>query len=126
MRLSLSLKAFGYGSVLAPVVGAVPVARGDVASYVRGPVREWYRNGPLGLEQGFTIAGRASTTRARPLTLAIAVSGRATPSLSHDRRTIVFHAPGGAGLRYGGLAASDARGRPLPIWLELHSSGILL
>jgi hypothetical protein len=55
-RLGLALTGYGYGPWLRPVLGAAPQATLNRVVYRRGPVSEWYANGPLGLEQGFTLA----------------------------------------------------------------------
>ena len=55
-RLGLSLRAVGYGTQLAALDGVVPRARANRVVFARGGLSEWYANGPLGLEQGFTIA----------------------------------------------------------------------
>ena len=49
------------------LTGIAPRASANRVTYARGPISEWYVNGPLGLEQGFTIAVRrlASARRRR-------------------------------------------------------------
>src|SRR5205085_5787742 len=59
-RLSLGLAAIGYGNRLRAVAPVAPSYRGNRVWYARGPVQEWYANGPLGLEQGFTVPRRLS------------------------------------------------------------------
>ena len=54
--VGLRLRSVGYGSRLSPVAPAQPRARSNRVEYSRGPITEWYANGPLGLEQGFTLA----------------------------------------------------------------------
>ena len=125
-RLSLGLSAVGYGASLEPLGRVQPFARANRVVYARPGLSEWYANGPAGLEQGFTIA-RAPTGRVDgPLTLALALSGDVRPALSGGGRSLTFSAPGGSSLRYGGLAASDARGRSLHSWLELRGGRVLL
>jgi hypothetical protein len=53
--LALGLVAVGAGGFLRSVAPSDPTAARNVASYDLGSVQEWYRNGPLGLEQGFTV-----------------------------------------------------------------------
>jgi hypothetical protein len=57
-RFAIALKAFGRAGTLRPLAPVSPVASANRVSYARGPVREWWANGPLGLEQGFDIARR--------------------------------------------------------------------
>ena len=85
-------------------------------TYARGPVRESWANGPLGLEQGFAIARRPVGSGA--LTLSLAVSG----SVRLDHGAVLL--PGG--LRYAGVRASDARGRSLRAWLQVRSGRMLV
>ena len=92
------------------------MASADRVTYARGPVREWWANGPLGLEQGFDIARRPAGSGA--LTLSLAVSG----SARLDHGTVLL--PGG--LRYAGLRATDARGRSLRAWLQVRNGRILV
>ena len=54
-RLGLSLRAAGYGSALRAVAAVAPSAADNGVRYARGALQEWYANGPLGLEQGFTV-----------------------------------------------------------------------
>ncbi|MGZ4248082.1 MAG: hypothetical protein ACXVUE_07215 [Solirubrobacteraceae bacterium] len=85
---------------------------------------EWYANGPLGLEQGFTLGARPAGRRAGPLTLSLAVSGNVRGKLSRRADAVTFTRPG-VSLAYRGLIATDARGRQLPAGIELRD-GVLL
>jgi hypothetical protein len=118
-RVGLSLRAVGYGASLHPVDVVVPTARVNRVSYNRLGLSEWYRNGPFGIEQGFTIARAPSSGNTRVLTLSIALSGNAQAALVADRQRLILTHPGGAPLRYSGLLATDARNRKLHSWLEL-------
>ena len=62
-----------------PVAPAAPTARANRVSYRRGPLTEWYANGPLGLEQGFTLKAPSDRRRSGPLTLALSLSGSLRP-----------------------------------------------
>ena len=115
-RFAIALKAFGRPSSLRLIAAGSPVASADRVSYARGAVREWWANGPLGLEQGFDIARRPVGSGA--LTLSLAVSGR----VGLDHGTVLL--PGG--LRYAGLQAIDARGHSLRAWLQLRDGRVLV
>ncbi len=115
-RFAISLKAFGRPNALRALALGSPVASADRVTYARGPVRQWWTNGPLGLEQGFDIARRPAGSGA--LTLSLAVSG--TVRLDHG----TVQLPGG--LRYAGLRATDARGRSLRAWLQARNGRILV
>jgi trimeric autotransporter adhesin len=115
-RFAIALEAFGRTNALLALAPSSPVATADRVTYARGPVREWWANGPLGLEQGFDIARRPAGSGA--LTLSLAVSGGARL----DQGTVLL--PGG--LRYAGLRATDARGRNLRAWLQVHNGRVLV
>jgi hypothetical protein len=115
-RFAMALKAFGRPSSLRPLAASSPVASADRVTYARGPVHEWWANGPLGLEQGFDIARRPGGSGA--LVLSLAVSGK----VRLDHGTVLL--PGG--LRYAGLQATDARGRSLRAWLQVHDGRVLV
>ena len=53
----------GYGASLRAVGGVAPRAQANRVSYARAGLSEWYVNGPLGLEQGFTIPRAPSAHR---------------------------------------------------------------
>jgi hypothetical protein len=122
-RLTLTLRAYGYGEALRPVAGAEPQAEANRVVYRRGPLDEWYVNGPLGLEQGFTLQTPPEGPRAGPLTLALAVGGTLDPQVDADRDGLSF-AP--SSVRYRGLFAMDADRRDLPAWLELEGRTLAL
>ncbi len=71
-------------------------AHGNRITLTRPGIREWYAAGPLGIEQGFTLAHRpASLASGHQLTLALAVrggaaraSGRIRCRVSWDRAAI--------------------------------------
>ena len=115
-RFAIALKASGRPSSLRLLAAGSPVASAGRVSYARGPVREWWTNGPLGLEQGFDIARRPVGSGA--LTLSLAVAGR----VRLDHGTVLL--PGG--LRYAGLQATDARGHSLRAWLQVRDGRILV
>ena len=92
--------------------------------YARGRgVQEWYAAGPLGVEQGFTMA-RRPLGHSGAVTLALAVGGLRARLRGSE---VGFVARSGrVALRYGGLVARDARGRRLRAWLSLSHSRLLL
>jgi hypothetical protein len=85
-------------------------------------VVEWYRNGPLGLEQGFTVARRLAGGGG-PVGLSMAVGGGLHPVLG--RGGVVFQGAAGAVvLRYRGLLVTDDRGSRLPSWMSLRGGRV--
>ena len=94
--------------------------------YTRSGLTESYVNGPLGLEQGFTIAKAPSGHPTGALTLAMATL-RQRASLAAFRRTERHvQRRRQIGLRYSGLSVTDASGRMLHSWLQLSSGEMLL
>jgi hypothetical protein len=57
-RADVRLVGVGRPELLFPVHEALPEAEGNRVTYRRGPVEEWYRSGPPGLEQGFDVRER--------------------------------------------------------------------
>jgi hypothetical protein len=126
VKLGLSLQAIGYGSSLRAVDAVIPAGSLNRVGYSHSQVSEWYVNGPLGLEQGFTLP-RAPSGRAQgPLTLSLALSGNTHATAASSRQSLTLKRPGARSLRYGSLVATDAHGRTLNSWLELRHGHVLL
>src|SRR6266498_3433458 len=64
---SLALRGYGYGNDLQAAVAVVPQADANRLEYRRDGFTEWYLNGPLGLEQGFTLTQSPGERRSDPL-----------------------------------------------------------
>jgi len=73
-----------------------PVASANCVSYERGSLKEWYANGPLGVEQGFDLGARPSSGLG-PVTLSLAVSAQRGRELDHGSFLL---ARKGVALRY--------------------------
>jgi IPT/TIG domain/FG-GAP repeat len=124
LNVGLSLRQIGYGTSLSAVDAVVPTGVLNRVSYNHTQVSEWYINGPLGLEQGFTLPHAPSGRPDGPLTLSLALSGNAQATAA--AQSLTLGRPGARSLRYGSLAATDARGRTLHSWLELKGGHVLL
>ncbi len=124
-EVSLSLAGIGYGGSLRPAGAATPAANENRVLYQRAGVTEWFANGPLGLEQGFTLA-RAPGRSAGPLTLSMKLSGNMSATLTGGGQAVVLSHLHGASLRYTGLIATDAREQRLDAWLELRAGRLVL
>jgi hypothetical protein len=122
----LSVRGIGYGPLLARLPSVSPSARANRVSYSRPGLREWYANGPLGLEQGFTVLRAPAVRLPGPLTLSMTLAGDATVALADGAHSLTLRGPGGASLSYTGLRVSDARGRLLHSWLVLERGRVLL
>jgi hypothetical protein len=124
VSLSLVFVGLGRGERLSrPGVVSVS-ARANRVVYDRGLLREWYAAGPLGIEQGFTLARRPAGASAR-LSLALGLAGSLRARQTGSRVEFLTRF-GAVALRYGGLSATDASGRQLRAVLALHSGRLLL
>ncbi|MCC6553316.1 MAG: hypothetical protein IT372_09895, partial [Polyangiaceae bacterium] len=113
---------WGCADDLSPVSGAAPEASGNRVEYRREGLTEWYVNGPLGVEQGFTVPEAPACRRAGGGELVIelrAAEGLTTTLLHGDREAALEDASGEAVLRYMDLHVSDAEGKALPARLGL-------
>ena len=111
----------GYGRSLEPVVAAAPTAHANRVSYRRGAADEWYANGPLGLEQGFTLK-RRRPARAGPLTLALSLSGNLRPALERGAPTLASQARASATR----ASSPSTPGRRLPARLDAARRTLLI
>ncbi len=119
--LGMSFAGIGYGAQLTRPGTVAPTAAHNEVSYRHAGVTEWYRNGPLGLEQGFTLQQRpAGNAASGPLTIALSTSGAA---LSQHGSSIRI---AGTSASYSGLTAFDAAGHKLPSSLVLRHGTLLL
>jgi hypothetical protein len=125
-KVGLGLLAVGYGSALAPLAQVAPSADANRVLYRLPGLDEWYANGPLGLEQGFTIPHAPRGHTDGPLTLSMLLSSNVKASLPRGGQDIVIGRAGRAVLRYTGLLATDAGGRALRSWLALERGRVVL
>jgi hypothetical protein len=122
--LGLSLAGAGRVGSLYPIAGVAPDASANRAVYRHGWVRELYSNGPFGLEQGFVVRHRP-VARGSSLALLVRVRGSLRPEQVGAQ--VRFRTPRGAiAASYGGLAAVDATGRPLPVSMGVGNGFIEL
>jgi IPT/TIG domain/FG-GAP repeat len=122
VRFSLSLRAEVAGRTRTVLPPVAPRAHANTVTYSYGALSAWYRNGPAGLEQGFTIAHPPAGNG--PLTLSLAVAGNARLALTRGGRGVTFTRAGSAPLSLGALAASDARGHTLASTFVLEPGGL--
>lgn len=117
--LALRLAGVGYDGSLARVAMVEPSARGNRVTYRYPDVTEWYANGPLGIEQGFTISRPLPDRGAGQLRLSIQISGNLRRVLAAGGRQLDLERSGRVLLAYRDLTATDASGRSLAARLEL-------
>ena len=90
-------------------------------------LEEWYLNGPLGLEQGFTINKRPAGSGA--LVLEMTLSGTLEPRLAQGGQAVTLHnLQGQVVATYKDLWVVDAAGQSLParMTLEDNTLGLLV
>ena len=126
-RFGLRLAGLGRGARLEAVAASKPEAKSNRIDYRRGGLSEWYVNGPLGLEQGFTLDSPPARKGSEALTLALRLSGNlsAVPDPRGDGMALQPRG-GGTALRYRGLVAWDSTGRTLPAWWQGQGSEVRL
>jgi trimeric autotransporter adhesin len=117
---------FGYGSELRETKTIGLTSHANRVEFRRNGLTEWYENGPLGLEQGFTLARAPGLAHGQPLTVAIELPGNFQARLDGSRKNLTLSRNGGALLHYGGLTAVDANGRELRSWMEVGRDRLLL
>jgi len=118
--LRLSLRAVGRGAVARRLGEVDPrVVASNRTVYRRPGLSEWYANGPLGLEQGFTLSHRP--TGEGELTFTVGLAGSLATSAIQHGQTVSF-----GSLTYHGLVVTDARGRRLPARLQLSRGRLLI
>jgi uncharacterized protein YjbI with pentapeptide repeats len=123
-QLSLGLVSVGRSDRLRRLPAVLPRVRSHRVVYARGGgVLEWYAAGPLGIEQGFTLARRPAGTSG---TVTLALAAAALRPRQAGSAVDFLARSGRVALRYGGLVARDARGRRLHAWLSLSGRRLLV
>lgn len=128
----VGLKGYGYSGSLTPAAAVAPSARHNRVEYRRGMLTEWYANGPLGIEQGFTVSKRPALTHALkdgrgPLTIVLGLRGDLAAAVDRDGAGLTLSDPHGkAVLRYMALTAVEAGGKRLGAHMELRGHELLL
>jgi hypothetical protein len=120
----MTVSGVGRGERSTSLGPVFPTAHANRVTYDQAGLQQWYASGPLGIEQGFTVAHRPPGA-AGPLTIAMALGGSLRAQLAGA--DVMFRAPSGRlALKYGDLSAVDASGRHLPATLTLSGHSLLL
>jgi hypothetical protein len=122
-RVSIGLSGLGRDGRLVRLAPAGERTAGNSIVYPSRLVREWFVNGPLGVEQGFDVARRPVGRGL--LRLAIAVTGAASMRLD-GRGGVLLRLADGTPLRYTGVSATDARKRALQAWLTVRGGALVV
>jgi hypothetical protein len=131
----LRFSAWGMGRASSPVAPVLPEVGAcsdhqdvDVdgacvrrLEYRHPGVTEWWRNGPAGLQQGWTVEELPAGAAGLDLVLRVDVEGGVVAA--RDGRSARL---AGGAVRYGDVLAWDARGRELPARMEGRQGGLLL
>lgn len=132
-EVSVKLTSFGCESTPLTMMRAVPRAAKESrrVEYSWPGATEWYANGPLGLEHGFTIEKDLDCTEGK-LVFSLAIEGHVKASLvGHDRmaRVVVQDktiSEGSRVLVYSDLFALDAEGKELSARLAVFERTVRL
>ena len=125
--LELRWTGLGRGTAVEPVAEADAIeVNGNWASLARaGGLAEWYLNGPLGLEQGFTLNERPAGKDGE-LIIELSVAGDEPPVLSADGKEVLLGGADSDRLHYSDLFAQDAAGRALDAHMRVTGTTIQL
>ena len=129
LRVGLSAPAIGRARALEPVLrlsaGVLHANRVTYSAPVPSapPLAEWYANGPLGVEQGFTIARRPAGRG--PLQISQTISANARARLAPGGESLSFSSSAGS-LSYGGLSVTDATGAHVGARMSLSGKRLLI
>jgi len=112
---TLALQGVGYGDAAQAVNTVMPTAMDNRLEYTRDTLTEWFVNGPVGLEQGWTLTSPPAPRLNREengLMLALVLTGKARLDAT-GQAIELLRDDGTVALRYTGLTAYDATGREL-------------
>jgi hypothetical protein len=119
--------AWGCEGALTKVGPAEPEAEGNRVEYRREGLEEWYVNGPLGLEQGFTLKAPPACQPAgqRGVVIALGAMGElGAEVLEHGNGALLRDRSGKEVLRSTDLYVVDATGQRLPAALDAGREGL--
>jgi len=131
-NLDIEFQGWGYGKpgVKEDQAAVAPLVDTNRVEYRRGALTEWYVNGPLGIEQGFTISQppvRSVDSPHDALDIALRLGGNLTASAEPGGHAITLRDQRGVEtLRYGPLLVYDASGRELESWMEVQDGSLRL
>ena len=131
-NLDFEFQGWGYGErrVNKSKAAIAPVVNANRVEYRRGALTEWYINGPLGIEQGFTIShapAASPDSQHEALDISLRLRGNLTASVEPGRHALTLRDQTGVEtLRYGPLLAYDASGRELESWMEVQEGSLRL
>jgi len=117
---TLAFLGYGYGPAITRAERTAPAADSNRVEYRHGALTEWYVNGPLGLEEGFTVDNPPPKEGQQPLTVKLRVAGDPSAMDDADHAMVLKAHDGRPALSYRGLNAYDATGKELRAWAQLQ------
>jgi hypothetical protein len=127
VALRLGVSAVGRAGSLRAVGEITPMLAGsNRVSYAHRGVREWYANGPLGLEQGFVLARRPAGLGLLTVQVGALPAGARARLERGGSELLVSGRAGRGSLGYGDVSVTDARGRPVRARIALLGRRVLL
>jgi hypothetical protein len=125
--VGLSLHSLGYGHAMQGVTsGKVSGDRQTINVAREGGVREWFVNGPDGLEHGFTLNEPPGARRQGvPLRLALQVSKGWRAVAGEDGKAVTLRGAGVA-VEYSKLVVNDNTGRVIPARLTVDEEQVVI
>ena len=122
-----TLTGYGYPKQLRHASRVIPHNVANRVEYQRPGMTEWYVNGPMGIEQGFTFPIPPGSRGGGPLTVQFALSGDLVAARTSDRKGLTLARRNGTPvLKYRGLTAHDSDGRELTAWLDVKDGDLSL
>jgi FG-GAP repeat/Putative Ig domain len=127
-HVSLSLSSLGYGAAMRAVgPGEVGGDKQTINITRDNGVREWYVNGPDGLEQGFTLSEPPGARQAGgPLRLALQVSEGWRAEARADGQQVTLRNADGLAVEYSKLIVRDHLERDVPARLTVAEEQVVI
>jgi hypothetical protein len=118
----LELTGYGDAENIQVVQAAIRQVDGQRIEYQRGSITEWYRNLPVGLEQGFTLT-EAPPGNTGHLVIEMTINGGLDARWLEQGQSLAFYdGDGSYVLTYQKLVAFDADKQKLPAFMALANN----
>lgn len=119
-------ESYGYGHAQQAIASASPTASKNRVTYDTNGLDTWFVNGPIGVQQGFTVESRPKFGNpSDPLTVTVGMGGSLKAYLQSDSDGInLLRADGSKALSFSGLTAYDATGRVLGAHFEIDAASL--
>jgi len=126
--VSLSLHSLGYGHALRSVApGAVSGDKQKINITREDVVREWFVNGPDGLEHGFTLSEPPGVQgQGAPLRLTLQVSKGWRAVAGEDGQRVILRGGDDQAVEYGKLVVLDSQGRNIAARLAVTNEQVVI